>query len=188
MRFSITLFLIFTFFQQNFFAQENTSIKFPDHFLKTKIVALSTNDSLTYYQCHVEELTEQLITSTGEKITGKTKKSTITDKFVVTNKNGIYHLKYYTSTFNSFPNRKFTYLKIKEKEYWNFTLTKESDLNEHDVLMFAAIENKSHDTNEFDFVVDKYNTNALIITNKKMMRHLLVEGNYLLKKNLEALK
>ena len=122
------------------------------------------------------------------KIKGNIKRISITDKFIIVNQNGQYKLRYYSSTFSDFPNRKFTYLKVKEKDYWNFKIEKESVLNEHDVLMFAAIEKKSHDTNEFDLVIDKYNSNALIIRNKKTMKHLIIDGNYLLKKNLETLK
>ena len=173
---------------QNLFAQETAAIKFPEHFLKTSIAALKNNDSLLFYQCHVEEATTQITTTSGAVISGDKKKISITDKFVVVNNNGQYKFKYYSSTLSNLPNRKFTYLKVKEKEYWNFKLEKESVLNEHDVLMFAAIENKAHETTEYDFVIDKYNTNGLIIRNKKVMRHLVLEGNYILKKNLEVLK
>lgn len=170
------------------YAQDNSKIVFPEHFIPTSIANLANNDSLFFYQCHVVEASTELTTSSGEKIKGDLKKISVTEKFVVACRNGQYKLKYYSSTFSNFPNRKFTYLKVKEKDYWNFKLEKEIFLNEHDVLMFAAIEKKSHDTNEFDFVIDKYTTNALIIRNKKTMKHLIVEGNYLLKKNLEALK
>jgi len=168
--------------------QENNPIVFPEHFSKTIIAGLKNNDSLFFYQCHAEEASTELTTSTGEKIKGNIKRISITDKFIIINQNGKYKLRYYSSTFSDFPNRKFTYLKVKEKDYWNFKIEKEALLNEHDVLMFAAIEKKAHDTNEFDLVVDKYNSNALIIRNKKTMKHLIIEGNYLLKKNLEVLK
>jgi hypothetical protein len=173
---------------QNSYAQESPNFAFPEHFSKTSIAALKNNDSLLFYQCHVEEATTQITTTSGAVISGDKKRISITDKFVVVNNNGKYKLKYYSSTLSNLPNRKFTYLKIKEKDYWNFKLEKESVLNEHDVLMFAAIENKAHETTEYDFVIDKYNTNGLIIRNKKVMRHLVLEGNYVLKKNLEVLK
>ncbi len=103
------------------------------------------------------------------------------------NENGKYHLKYFTTTYSNMPNRKFAYLKLVEKKYWDFKKEKDIYLSEHDVLMFAAIENKSHEAIEYDFPINKYNTNALIITNKKVMKHVIVEGDYLLKKNLEGL-
>ena len=168
-------------------AQESVAVKFPEHLLKTCVVGLKAGDSLLYYQCHVDVAAQQIVKSNGEIITGPKKSISITDKFVIINENGKYHLKYYTSTYSNMPNRKFAYLKLVEKSYWDFKLTKDVYLSEHDVLMFAAIENKSHETTEYDFPINKYNTNALIITNKKIMKHVIVEGNYLLKKNLEGL-
>lgn len=168
-------------------AQETVNLKFPEAYAKTALAELKSGDSLLFYQCHVEEAITEITKSNGEKIKGESKKISITEKFVVYNMNGTYQMKYYTSTLSNLPNRKFTYLKVKEKEYWNFKLEKSSILNEHDVLVFSAIEYKSHATTEYDFVVDKYNTNALIIRNKKIMKHLVVDGNHLLSKNLNAL-
>lgn len=155
--------------------------------MKTSVVGLKAGDSLCYYQCHVSEGQSQLVKENGEVITGSKKAISVTEKFVLINENGKYRLKYFTSTLSNLPNRKFSYLKVKEKSYWEFKMAKDIYLNEHDVLMFAAIENKSHETTEYDFPINKYNTNALIIKNKKMMRHVVVEGNYLLKKNLAGL-
>ena len=168
-------------------AQESVAVKFPEHLLKTCVVNLKANDSLIYYQCHVDQASQQIVKENGEVITGGKKAISITEKFVIINENGKYRLKYYTSTYSNMPNRKFAYLKLVEKKYWDFKLVKDVYLSEHDVLMFAAIENKSHEAIEYDFPINKYNTNALIITNKKIMKHVIVEGGYLLKKNLEAL-
>lgn len=181
--------LFYTFFSFQFIfllGQENV-IPFPNHLLKTQVVNLGKGDSLTYYQCHVDNASQQLVKENGEVISGKTKQISITEKFVLINENGKYRLKYFTSTYSNMPNRKFAYLKLVEKKYWDFKLAKDTYINEHDVLMFAAIENKSHEAIEYDFPINKYNTNALIITNKKVMKHVIVEGNYLLKKNLEGL-
>lgn len=168
-------------------AQESVGFKFPEHLLKTTVVSLKAGDSLTYYQCHVDNAAQQLVKENGEVISGEKKQISITEKFILINENGKYRLKYFTSTYSNMPNRKFAYLKLVEKKYWDFKLVKDTYLNEHDVLMFAAIENKSHEAIEYDFPINKYNTNALIITNKKVMKHVIVEGNYLLKKNLEVL-
>ncbi len=184
------LFIIFCFFFLVFAlgAQETKTISFPAHFIKTSIAELKANDSLIYFQCHVEEATQQLITASGEKITGKVQKYTITSKYVVFNNNGNYKLKYFSSSLIEFPNAKFPYLKLMEKKYWNFKLEKDTVLPEHDVLVFAAIENKTHDTNEYDFKINKQNTNEIIINGKKVMKQLIVEGNYIIKKNLEVLR
>lgn len=168
--------------------QESITVKFPEHLLKTSVVNLKVGDSLTYYQCHVSEGQNQLVKENGEVITGGKKAITVTEKFILINENGKYHLKYFTTTYSNMPNRKFAYLKLVEKKYWDFKKEKDIYLSEHDVLMFAAIENKSHEAIEYDFPINKYNTNALIITNKKVMKHVIVEGDYLLKKNLEGLK
>lgn len=180
-------FLIWFFTVHLNFAQSNSSVKFPDSYLKTAIAELKDGDSLLFYQCHVEEAVTEITKADGEKIKGESKKISITEKFVVYLHSGNFEMKYFTSTLTNLPNRKFTYLKVREKDYWNFKLEKNTALNEHDVLVFAAIEYKSHATTEYDFVVDKYNTNALIIRNKKIMKHLVVEGNHLIGKNLNAL-
>ncbi len=180
-------FYIFFAFNAAFLCAQESVVKFPEHFLKTQIVNLRNGDSLWYYQCHTDVAAQQFVKENGEIITGSKKPISITEKFFVKNENGKYHLKYYTSTYSNMPNRKFAYLKLIERSYWDFKLAKDIYLNEHDVLMFAAIENKSHETTEYDFPINKYNTNALIITNKKIMKHVIVEGNYLLKKNLEGL-
>lgn len=181
------LYIFFAFYSVFSLGQESVSIKFPEHLLKTSVVGLKTGDSLTYYQCHVGEGKTQIVKENGEVISGKTKQISITEKYILINENGKYRLKYFTSTYSNMPNRKFSYLKLVEKSYWDFKKEKDVYLNEHDVLMFAAIENKSHETTEYDFPINKYNTNALIIKNKKVLRHVIVEGNYLLKKNLEIL-
>ncbi len=169
-------------------SSQNQLVQFPDHLSKTSMAQLKSNDSLMFYQCHVVEAKTEITTTTGEKITGESKKISITDKFVVYNNNGIYTLKYYTSTLSNFPNRKFTYLKVREKEYWNFKLEKTMPINEHDIQIFAAIEKKAHTANEFELTIDKYNTNGLIIRNKKTMKHMVVEGDHLIKKNLDVFR
>jgi hypothetical protein len=162
-------------------------LNIPPHLKNTSLAGLQSGDSLTYFQCHVAEASQQLVTTSGETIQGKVQKYTITEKFVVIRDKNQYRLRYFTSSLNDFPNKKFAYLKLVEKSYWNFKLEKEGILNEHDILMFAAIEDKSHDTTEYDFKITKYSTNEIIINGKKVMKQLVVEGNYLLKKNLEIL-
>jgi hypothetical protein len=178
----------FLLFSNVFVSGFTQSIHFPDHLRHTSIAAIKGYDSLIYYQCHVEEATQMLVTKSGEQISGKPQKYTITEKFVVTYNNGQYRLKYFTSSLSDYPNKKFAYLKLVEKPYWNFKQVKDTVLSEHDVLMFAAIEHKSHDSIEYDFTINKLNTNEIIIMGAKVMSQLVVEGNHLLKKNLEILK
>jgi hypothetical protein len=182
MRYSIFIFIVAC------LAGKAQTINFPPNLKNTSIAAIKGPDSLIYYQCHVEEATQMLVTASGEKISGKAQKYTITEKFVLIYNNGQYRLRYYTSALSDFPNKKFAYLKLIEKPYWSFKLVKDTIINEHDVLTFAAIEAKSHDSIEYDFVVNKLNTNEIIIMGAKVMSQLVVEGPHLLKKNLEILK
>lgn len=181
---SITFFNCFSYV----FSQEINPILFPQHLSDTYIAKLKTNDSLIYYQCHVAEAAQELTTSTGEKIKSKPQKFTITEKYTIIKSNRGYRLKYSRSSICDYPNKKFAYLKLKEKKYWEFTPVKDTLINEHDVLIFAAFEKKSHDTTEYDFKVTKYSSNQLIIIGRKIMRQLIVDGDYLLNKNLTALK
>lgn len=82
------------------------------------------------------------------------------------------------------PNRKFSALKIREKDYWNFKREKEKVLTEKDLKLLVALENKGREANEYDFVINKYNTNQLIIKKKKNFKQLVIEGNYILSKML----
>ncbi len=181
-------FIILIFFCLNLFLGSSQSVVFPEHLKKTNMAILKTNDSLIYYQCHVEVATQQLLTASGEKISGKAQKYTITDKYIVVNKNNQYHLRYFSSSLVDYPNKKFAYLKLVEKPYWNFKLVKDTIINEHDVFVIAALENKSHETTEYDFKINHQNTNEIIIMGGKVMSQLIVEGDYTFKKNLEMLK
>ncbi len=178
----------FIFFAVLFLSGYSQKIVFPDNLKKTNIACLKTNDSLTYYQCHVEEAMQQLVTASGQKISGKVQKYTITDKYIVINKNDQYRLRYYSSSMVEYPNKKFAYLKLVEKPYWNFKLEKDTLISKHDVLTIAALETKSHETTEYEFKVNHQNKNEIIIMGGKVMSQLIIEGDYLLKKNFDALK
>ena len=79
---------------------------------------LKDGDSLIYYQCHVEEATQQLSTASGQTLTGKAQKYSITEKYVIKKNESNYSVNYYTSSLTVFPNKKFSGLKIREKSYW----------------------------------------------------------------------
>jgi hypothetical protein len=172
----------------NSFAQENQPVTFPKHLQATEIADLKANDSLIYFQCYVAEATQELTLASGEKMKGNSQKYTVTEKFVVIRDKDNYRLKYFTSSLTDYPNKKFAYLKMLEKKYWNFRLVKDTVINEHDVLMFAAMERKAHDTTEYEFKVTSQNNNELIINGRKVSKQLLVEGDYKLRRNLEVLQ
>ena len=80
------------------FSVWSQAITFPEHLKKTHIAKLKNKDSLVYYQCHVDEATQELTTSSGQKIISGKKKLTITEKFVIHKTDTDYSCKYFTSS------------------------------------------------------------------------------------------
>lgn len=145
---------------------------------------LLKGDSLVYYQCHVEEATQQISTASGQSFTSTPQKYSITEKYIVIKDSNNFRCKYFISSMIILPNRKFSGLKIREKPYWNFKKEKEVVLTEKDLKYLMALENKGREAIEYDFVIDKYTTNQLIIKKKKNFKQLVIEGNYVLSKLL----
>ena len=145
---------------------------------------LKDGDSLTYYQCHVEEATQQLSTASGQTLTGKAQKYSITEKYVIKKKECNYSVNYYTSSLTVFPNKKFSGLKIREKSYWEFKKEKTFSLTEKDLKILIALEKKGREAIEYDYAITKYNTNQLIIKFGKDFKQLVIDGNYILSKLL----
>jgi hypothetical protein len=160
----------------------------PGHLSKTNIARLQSGDSLIYYQCHVDEASQELTTISGQKISTKPKKLTITEKFVVYNRNGEYSARYSVSGFNDFPNKKFAYLTLTEVANWGFEFKRSGTLSQQDVLVLALFENKTHDIVDYELKINKSCTNEVVIVHKKDRTQLIVEGDYLLSKNLSVLK
>ncbi|MBA3679691.1 MAG: hypothetical protein H0W73_00655 [Bacteroidetes bacterium] len=145
---------------------------------------LKVGDSLTYYQCHVEEATQQLSTVSGQTLTGTQQKYTITEKYVVKKIASGYTADYYAASLAVFPNRKFSALKIREKPYWGFKKEKEFVLTDKDLKYLIALEKKGKEAIEYDYAITKYNTNQLIIRQGKNFKQLVIDGNYILSKLL----
>lgn len=143
---------------------------------------LKTGDSLTFYQCHVEEAIQQLATASGQTLTGKSQKYTITEKYVFHKTETGYSVSYYTSSLNVFPNKKFSGLKIKERPYWLFKQEKIFPLKEEDLKVFLALERKGREAIEYDFAITRYTTNQVIIKQKKNFKQLVIDGNYVVSK------
>ncbi len=142
---------------------------------------LPLKDSATYYQCHVEQAVQQLSTVSGQTLTSKPQKFTITEKFVVIKIDSInYNVRYYTSSLTVFPNRKFSGLKIREKKYWEFKKETEFILTQTNLKYLVALEAKGKETTEYDFAITKYTTNQLIIKTKKAFKQLVFDGDYVL--------
>jgi hypothetical protein len=146
------------------------------------IAKMNGNDSLVFYQCHVEEVVQQISTASGQTLTSNPEKYSLTEKFIVTKKDSSYSVRHYVSSMLVLPNRRFSGLKIREKPYWNFKKIKEESLSEKDVKLLAALELKGKEPNEYDFAISKYNTNQIVIKKKKDFRQFNIDGKYIISK------
>lgn len=149
---------------------------FSDKLEQTFIAKLKTNDSVVFYQCRAK--TAALTIKSGEQtIETKEQKLSLTEKFVVLKREAGYVIRYSVSGLTVFPNRKFSGLKIREKDYWNFTFKQERVLTDNELVFLARLENTSKQTTEYDFAVTKYTTNQLIIKQGKNFEQLLPKEN-----------
>ncbi len=162
------------------------SVSFPEHLKKTYIAQLQSKDSLVYYQCHVDEASQELTTSTGQKISSKKKRLTITEKFIIHKTDSVYTCQYFTSSITNYPNKKFPYLTLTEVENWNFELQKNKTLTNQELLLLAAIETKTHAIIHYELNINKTCSNEIIICSKKEKEQVIVEGDYLLSKHLNC--
>jgi hypothetical protein len=165
----------------NYTQAQTDTVRIPESSLLFK---LSSGDSLYYYQCHVEEAVQQLSTVSGQTLTGKPQKYSISEKFVVIKELSGYRVNYYSSSITAYPNRKFSGLKIREKSYWEFKFEKCFKLSDDGLKALLALERKGHEATEYDFTISKYNSNQLIIKHKKNFKQLVIEGTYTLTKLL----
>lgn len=164
--------------------EKSFAINFPPHFSKTEIAKLKQGDSLTYYQCHVDSAFTEMTLSNGQKVKTKKKRITLTEKFVINLKDSMYTVKYYIAGFNNYPNKKFPYLTIKETDTWYFEHKKTTNLSMQEVLLFAALETKTHNIVHMELNINKTCPNEVIIKGKNVNEQFIVEGNYLLSKSL----
>ncbi len=173
--------VIFLALNFNLFSQE---ITFSDNLKKTAIAKLKSGDSLIYYQCHVDSASLEITTSNGKKINTKKKKITLTEKFVIYKTDSVYQCKYYNSSITSYPNKKFPYLTLKEVANWEFELKEQKQLTHNEILMFAALETKTHAITHYELNINKTCPNEIIIKGKNINEQFIVEGNYILSKSL----
>jgi hypothetical protein len=163
------------------FSRSQTMI-FPEKLQGTMLAKLKSGDSLVYYQCHVEELAQQLSTASGQTLNTAPQKYTITEKYIITRDSVNYNARYLVSSMIILPNKRFSGLKIREKAYWNFKRVKEKTLTEKDLKILGALELKGTGATEYDFAVTKSNTNQVIIKQKKDFNQLNIAGNYVISK------
>lgn len=167
-----------------------TSVSFfPEHLQNTNIAKLKEVDSLVYFQCHSEVVKEQKVTTTDGKVIelkGKNQFITITEKFKLFKNGEIYRLLHYNSPTTYYPNKKYAYLKLTEKDYWGFSLDMDTILPKEDVLRLAAYETKLRSITEYDFKVMNTNGPQLIINGKKISEQFRLTENILLSNSLSV--
>lgn len=162
------------------------NLSFPAHLQKTNIAKLQSGDSLIFYQCHVDEASQELTTSSGQKITTKAKHLTITEKFTIYRNDTVYTCKYFVSPLTNYPNKKFPYLTLKEVANWDFELKTNKTLLLQELQLLSAFETKTHAITHYELNINKSCPNEVVIKGKHMYEQLLVEGNYLLSKILNC--
>lgn len=138
------------------------------------LAKLITGDSLIYYQCRVVDANIQVNTG-NQQIESKKQQITITEKFVISLKENTYSIRYYTSGLTTFPNRRFSGLKIREKAYWNFSFRSERYLEGKEVQFLALLQTSGREAIEYDFAITKHTTNQIIIKQKKNFEQLLIK-------------
>lgn len=164
---------------------KSQNITFPKHLSNAVIANLKAQDSLIYYQCHVDTASQQTTLSNGQQIQTAKKKITITEKFIITKKDSVYTCRYFISDITNYPNKKFPYLTLKEVETWNFGNYKQKQLNAKEVLILAALETKTHDIVHYELNINKSCPNQLIIAYQKNKSQHIVEGKYLISELLK---
>jgi len=166
------LLILACFFSMPFWSQTGSVVIPQASLLKD----LKAGDSVVFYQCHVEEAIQQLATASGQTLTGKSQKYSITEKYVLIKKENGYSVNYYTS------NKKFSGLKIRERPYWAFKKEKSFELKDQDLRVFLALEKKGREAIEYDFAITRYTTNQIIVKQRKNFRQLVIDGNYVISK------
>lgn len=169
----------------------NNTNGFPEHLKNTAIAKLKEGDSLVLYQCNVVPLKEQeLVLASGQKVNMKSKEQfvSLTEKIKIQLINGTYCFKHYSSPTTYYPNKKFAYLKMVEKPYWEFKLDKDTVMPFSDVLLVAAYEKKCASITEYDFKVVESNSPQLIVNGRKISEQYRLKEKLILSNVLSVMK
>jgi len=143
---------------------------------------LLEGDSLVYYQCHVESAAQELRTASGHTLNSVAKSLSITEKFVLYRKDGKYVLSHFVSVLTMCPNRRFSGLKFKEKEYWEFCYKESKPLSDKALRSLGLMEEIGKEANEYDYAISTKNRNQLIILGGKKAKQLGLPENILISK------
>lgn len=141
-------------------------------------------DSITIYECRVQEANQELTTTDGSKIKTGSQKLTITTKYFIKCNDNTYHIRIYTAGLTPFPNRKFSGLKIREKKYWNFHQDTSFVLSPKQLALFLAAEDKGKEANEYDYAITKHTRYQLIFKRRKNFKQLVFDQSLNLKQRI----
>ncbi len=136
------------------------------------LAKLTEGDSLVYYQCHVEAAEQELRTASGHTLNSVSKNFSITEKFILYRQNENYRLTHFVSVLTMCPNRRFSGLKFKEKNYWEFLYKESKLLTEKEIKSLEMLENIGKEANEYDFAITTKNRNQLIVLGGKDAKQL----------------
>jgi hypothetical protein len=144
---------------------------------KTLITELQIGDSLVVYQCHVDTATVSMQTASGQTLSGSESLSSVTEKFVIKKTNAGYLASYYTSDYSTLPNRRFSGLKIREKEYWHFKYVGQKTLATQEMLGLLTLERSGREAIEYDYIISKHTRNQIIIKKRNDFEQLVIDSN-----------
>lgn len=144
---------------------------------KTLITQLQLGDSLVVYQCHVEAATVSMQTASGQTLSGTESLSSVTEKFVIKKTNAGYLASYYTSDYSTLPNRRFSGLKIREKDYWHFKYVKQKLLQTTEMVGLLTLERSGREAIEYDYIISKHTRNQIITKKHKDFEQLVIDSN-----------
>jgi len=145
--------------------------------VKSLIAQLQVGDSLLVYQCHVETATVTMKTASGQSLSGVESLSSVTEKFVIKKTNEGYQASYFTSDYSTLPNRRFSGLKIREKDYWHFKYVGQKKLQTNEMVALLTLERGGREAIEYDYIISKYTRNQLIIKRRKEFEQLVLDNN-----------
>lgn len=143
---------------------------------KSIVTELEIGDSVLVYQCHVETATVSLQTASGQTLSGSESLSSVTEKFIIKRTKEGYEARYFTSDYSALPNRRFSGLKIREKEYWHFKLVSTKKLQTSEMLALLVLERGGREAIEYDYIISKYTRNQIILKKNKDFRQLVLDG------------
>lgn len=144
---------------------------------KTLLEALQEGDSVVFYQCRVLTVSTTITTESGQSLAGSQHLNSVTEKFVIHKRSSGYEINYFSSDYVALPNRRFSGLKIREKEYWHFVYAGAAFVPFEKSGFLSAIEAEGREAIEYDYQISKHNQNQIIVKAGKRFKQLCFTDN-----------